>query len=191
MIMREFQRWLRVLLVAALASACAVQRPPAERALAAAEAAYANISSEAASVSPDSAAAVESALADARSMFANADFADVSQFAPGLMERIAALAQSLPGLREKLDADWKVLAETVPGAIAALDRKLEDFGQPPAGMPGRAQFDKAKLELGELRAAWANAEALAGTSLAKAVALADQVRYDAVRALTEFQQQGS
>ena len=185
------RRWLTVLLLALLVPACAVQKAPAEKALAAAEAAYARISAEAASLAPDSAAAVDAALASARALFASADFADVSQMAPGLMDRIDALAQSLPGLREKLDADWKVLTESVPGALAALERKLEDFGQPPAGMPGRAQFDKAMAELGDLRARWAEAESLAVTSLAKAVALADQVRHDAVRVLTEFQQQGS
>jgi len=184
-------RWLPVLLVATLVSACAVQRPAAERALAAAEAAFGKISAEAASVAPAAAAEVEAALANARTLFASADFADVTKMAPDLMERIDALAQSLPQERARLDAEWKVLLTTVPGAIAVLERKLEDFGQPPAGMPERTKFDNAMARLKDVRARWAEAESLAGTSLAKAVDLADQARLDAVSVLTEFQQQGS
>ncbi len=189
--MSGFMRWLTILLVASLVSGCAVQKPAAEKALAAAEAAYAKISAEAASVAPDQAAEVKAALASARALFASADFADVTQMAPALMERIDTLAQSLPGQRARLEADWKVLAESVPGAIAALDRKLEDFGQPPAGMPERAPFDAAMALLSDARTRWTEAESLSGTSLAKAVFLADQVRLDAVKVLTEFGQRGS
>ena len=187
----RLSRALPLLLVMAFLSACAVQKPPAEKALAAAEAAYAKISAEAASVAPEAAAEVESALASARALFASADYADVTKAAPGLMEQIETLAQSLPGERARLEADWKVLTEAVPGALAALDRKLEDFGQPPAGMPERERFDRAMAQLNDARTRWAEAESLFSTSLSKAVAQADQVRLDAVRTLTEFGQRGS
>lgn len=189
--MSRLMRWLPMLLMVAIIPACAMQKPAAEKALAAAEAAYANISAEAMSVAPDAAAEVEAALASARSQFASGDFAGVTKAAKSLLERIDTLAQSLPGQRAKLEADWKVLAESVPGALAALGRKLDDFGQPPAAMPERTQYDAAMAQLKDGRARWTEAESLSATSLAKAVALADQVRLDAVKALTEFQQRGS
>ena len=184
-------RWLPVLLTITLVPGCALQRSGAEKALAAAEAAYANISAEAKSVAPDAAAELETALASARAQFASGAFADVTKAAKDLLERIDTLAQSLPAERARLEADWKVLTEAAPGALAALDKKLEDFGQPPAGMPERTRFDAAAATLTDARARWAEAETLSATSLSKAVALGDQVRLDAVRALTEFGQQGS
>jgi hypothetical protein len=107
------------------------------------------------------------------------------------MEKIDTLAQSLPSQRAKLEADWKVLTEAVPGALTALGRKLEDFGQPPAGMPEREQYDHAMVQLKDARSRWAEAESFYSTSLSKAVAQGDQVRLDAVRILTEFGQRGS
>lgn len=189
--MPRCMRWLVMLLVVALVPGCAMDKPAAEKALAAAEAAYEKISAEAASVAPEAAAEVEAALANARALFASSDFAEVAKLGPDLMERIESLALSLPQERARLDADWRVLLTSVPGAIAALEQKLEDFGQPPAGMPERAQYDTAMARLNDVRARWAEAESLALSSLAKAVALADQARLDAVKALTEFGQRGS
>ena len=189
--MLKLIRWLPMLLVLALVPACALDKPASEKALAAAEAAYAKISVEAQSVAPEAAAEVEAALASLRALFASADYADVTKAAPGIMEKIDTLAQSLPAQRAKLEADWKVLTEAVPGALAALDRKLEAFGQPPAGMPERVQFDAAMAQLQDARTRWAEAESLSSTSLSKAVAQGDQVRLDAVRVLTEFGQRGS
>jgi hypothetical protein len=189
--MRKVLLWLPILLAVALVPACGIQKPAAEKALAAAEAAWAKISVEALSVAPDAAAEVEAALASARADLERGENKRVVKAAQALMERIDTLAQSLPGLREKLDADWKVLTESVPGALAAFDRKLQDFGQPPAGMPERAQYDSAMAQLKDAWTRWAEAESLSARNLAKAVALGDQVRLDAVRALTEFQQRGS
>ena len=189
--MSKLMRWLPVLLVLALAPACAMQKSAAEKGLTAAEAAYAKISVEALSVAPETAAEVEAELASLRSLFSSKDYANVAKAVPALMEKIDTLAQSLPAQRAKLEADWKVLTEAVPGALAALGGKLKDFGQPPAGMPERVQYDHAMLQLAEARARWAEAESLFGTSLSKAVAQGDQVRLDAVRILTEFGQQGS
>jgi hypothetical protein len=115
----------------------------------------------------------------------------VSKLAPDLLARIESLGRTLPEQRAKLEADWRVLAESVPGALGALAKKLEDHGQPPAGMPDRAQFDSARSRLDAARAKWAEAEALTSTNLSKAVAMADEVRLEAVAALTEFGQRGS
>lgn len=184
-------RWFPVLLLITLIPACAMQKSAAEKALAAAEAAYAKISVEALSVAPETAGEVEAELASLRALFGSKDYANVAKAVPALMEKIDTLAQSLPAQRAKLEADWKVLTEAVPGALTALGRKLEDFGQPPAGMPERVPYDRAMAQLQDARSRWAEAESLFGTSLSKAVAQGDQVRLDAVRILTEFGQRGS
>jgi hypothetical protein len=189
--MLKLMRWLPILLVVALVPACAMQKSAAEKALAEAEAAYAKISAEALSVAPETAAEVEAELASLRALFGSKDYANVAKAVPALLEKIDTLAQSLPAQRAKLEADWKVLTEAVPGALSALGRKLEDFGQPPSGMPERAPYDRAMVQLAEARVRWAEAESLFSTSLSKAVAQGDQVRLDAVRILTEFGQRGS
>jgi len=189
--MPRILRWLPVLLLVTLVPSCSMNKSAAEKALAAAEAAYAKISTEAKSVAPDAAAEVEAALGSARAQYANRDYAAATKAATDLLERIDTLAQSLPAERARLEADWKVLTEAVPGAIGALSKKLDDFGQPPAGMPERTLYDAAAATLKDARARWVEAESLSATSLSKAVALGDQVRLDAVRALTEFGQRGS
>lgn len=178
-------------LVVGILSSCGGGKAEATRALAATEVAYANISTEAASVAPERASEVESALAAARAALARGDHRAALAAAEELDGRVAELAAALPGLREQLEAQWKELGTSVPGAISALERKLTAFGQPPAGMPGRTQFDAATAGLNDARTRWTEAQALATTSLAKAVAMADEVRLDAVRLFTEFGQQGS
>ena len=178
-------------LLVALVSSCGGGKAEATRALAAAEAAYAIVSSEAASVAPERASEVESALSAARAALARGDHRAALAAAQELEGRVAELAAALPGLREQLESQWKELGTSVPGAISALENKLAAFGQPPAGMPGRTQFDAATAGLNDARTRWTEAQSLSTTSLAKAVAMADEVRLDAVRQLTEFGQQGS
>ena len=77
----------------------------------------------------------------------------------------------------------------MPGALAALDKKLDDFGQPPAGMPGRDKFDAATVALDRMRIQWAEAQTLgASGKLAQGVALATQVKDEAVKVITDFQE---
>ena len=189
--MARFMSVFSLLWMLALASGCGVQKPAAEQALLAAETAYAEISAEAQSVAPDGAAEVEQALTSARALFADGKFGDITQAAPELMTRIESLGRTLPEERARLEGEWQELAKAVSGSIATLERRLVDFGEPPAGMPERVRYDAARAKLEDVRKRWAEAEALSKTGLAKAVAQADQLRYDAANALTEFQQQGS
>jgi hypothetical protein len=184
--------WAVALVVGLVAWGCGGGKGSAEKALAEAEAAYAKIAVEARHVAPDEATHVEDGIASAKSQLAAHDYNAVLGAVPGIKASIAALEESLPGKREKLQAQWDELTRTVPNALASLDRKLRNFGRPPAGMAGRAEFDQATSRLGDLRQRWADAQELAKQeALAKAVAAADEVRLDAVKVFTEFGQSGS
>ncbi len=185
--MKRFLNWLPMLLLLALPG-CGADKQAAEKALSAAEAAYAQIAEQAQGLAPDQAQSIEAALAAARETLAKGDGKTALTAAQELQSRIRALTDELPALRQKLESDWSALAGAVPGALQAAQKKLDDFGRPPEAMPGRAQFDASTTQLTQLRQRWAEAESLAGAGkLAPAVAAGEQVRLDAVKLLTEFQ----
>ncbi len=186
--MKGLLRWLPLLMALLMVPACGGSKQAAVKALAAAETAYAGIAEEANNLAPDQAKDIETELAAAREDLAKGDTKAVLAAAADVQSKVKTLAEALPGLKTKLEADWKVLADTVPGALAALDKKLDDFGQPPAGMPGRDKFDAAVTQLDQLNTQWNEARTLATSGkLAQAIALGEQVKYEAVKVLTEFQ----
>lgn len=181
---------LPFLLIAMLAApGCGGARKGAATALAAAEAEYARIVEDVKNLAPDQNTEISAAFTSAHEALAKGEIATVVQAAKDLSSRIKTLAESLPGLRTQLEGDWKQLGSIVPGALAALDKKLDDFGQPPAGMPGRDKFDAATAALDRMRIQWAEAQTLgASGKLAQAVALATQVKDEAVKVITDFQE---
>ena len=74
------------------------------------------------------------------------------------------------------------------GSIASLKKKLDGFGRPPVGMPGRSQFDAATAALAPLGQQWEQAKSLfAAGKLADAVAKAQQIQADAVKMIADMQ----
>lgn len=188
--LKSMLRLLPFLLIAMLAApGCGGARKGAATALAAAEAEYARIVEDVKNLAPDQDTEISAAFTSAHEALAKGEIATVVQAAKDLSSRIKTLAESLPGLRTQLEGDWKQLGSIVPGALAALDKKLDDFGQPPAGMPGRDKFDAATAALDRMRIQWAEAQTLgASGKLAQAVALATQVKDEAVKVITDFQE---
>lgn len=188
--LKAMLRLLPFLLIAMLvAPGCGGAKKGAATALAAAEAEYAKIVEDVKNLAPDQNTEISAAFTSAHEALAKGEIATVVQAAKDLSSRIKTLAESLPGLRTQLEGDWKQLGSIVPGALAALDKKLDDFGQPPAGMPGRDKFDAATAALDRMRIQWAEAQTLgASGKLAQAVALATQVKDEAVKVITDFQE---
>ncbi len=188
--LKSMLRLLPFLLIAMLAApGCGGARKGAATALAAAEAEYARIVEDVKNLAPDQNTEISAAFTSAHEALAKGEIATVVQAAKDLSSRIKTLAESLPGLRTQLEGDWKQLGSIVPGALAALDKKLDDFGQPPAGMPGRDKFDAATAALDRMRIQWAEAQTLgASGKLAQGVALATQVKDEAVKVITDFQE---
>jgi len=186
--MKGLLRWLPLFLAVLMVPACGAQKKAAEQALSAAEAAYATISVQANNLAPDQAKEIEAAIADGKTKLAAGDIKGALSAAQDVQTHVKSLSEEFPTLQAKLDGDWKTLTVSVPGALAALDKKLQDFGRPPAGMPGRAGFDAASAKLSLLNTQWGEAKTLAeGGKLAQAVSLAEGVKDDAVQALTEMQ----
>ncbi len=188
--LKSMLRLLPFLLIALLvAPGCGAGKQGAAAALAAAEAEYAKIAADVKNLAPDQDSEISAAFTGAHEALAKGEVATVVQAAKDLSSRIKTLAESLPGLRAQLEADWKQLGAIVPGALAALDKKLDDFGQPPAGMPGREKFDAASVALDRMNIQWAEAQTLGASGrLAQAVALANQVKDEVVKVITDFQE---
>lgn len=185
--MKRLLRWSPMLLLLLMLPGCGGNKGAAEQALASADAAYGKISEQAQGLAPDQAQSIEAALVAAHETLAKGDGKAALAATQALESRIRALADELPALQTKLQSDWSALVSAVPGALAAAQKKLEDFGRPPEGMPGVAELDAASKQLAQLRLQWADAQSLAeGGKLAQAAAMGEQVRYDAVRLVTEF-----
>jgi len=171
-----------------LVSSCGTSRNAADSALSAAEKAYAGIRDQATNVAPDEAHGIESALAAARASFGRSEYKEAAEAAGLLETRIKTLADSLPSLTSKLEADWKTLADTVPGTLKTVQKKIDDFGKPPTGAPGRTQYDGAVAQLAQSKQQWAQADSLAAQGkLAQAVSLGEQVRTGVVSILNVLQ----
>lgn len=183
-------RWLPFLLIAMLAvPGCGGAKKGAATALAAAEGEYAKIVEAVKNLAPDQDTEITDAFTAAHEALAKGEYATVVQAAKTLTERIKTLGESLPGLRAQLEGDWKQLGTIVPGALAALDKKLEDYGQPPAGMPGREKYDAATAALDRLTGQWDEAKKLGDAGkLAAAVQLGNAVKDEAVKVITSFQE---
>jgi len=187
--MMRFARWLPLLMAMLLVPACAgMQKQAAQKAVSEAELAYAQIAEQARNIAPDQAQAIEAGIAGAKASLAKGDAQSATTAAKDVGEQIKTLSQQLPDLQAKLQADWSDLTTAAPGAIAALKKKLDDFGRPPAGMPGRVQFDAATAALAPLGQQWEQAQTLfTSGKLAEAVAKAEQVKADAVKMIADMQ----
>lgn len=186
--MVRLMRWLPLVMALLILPACGGPKKAAEQALTEAETAYGQIADQARNVAPDEATAIEAGIAAARASLAGGDFKSALADAKSLGERIKTLAEGLPAMQAKLQDDWKTLSTTVPGALAALKKKLADFGRPPAGMPGRARYDAASAQVAPLGQQWDEARSLfVSGKLAEACAKAEHVKSEAVRLITEMQ----
>ena len=157
--MSRLMRWLPVLLVLALVPACAMQKSAAEKALTAAEAAYAKHLGRSA----------ERRAGDGGRGGGRTGIPAGTLRKQGLRERGQGGTRAHGEDRTRWPSRCsrserssrpigRCLTEAAPGALTALGRKLEDFGQPPAGMPERAQYDQAMVQPQRMRALrWAEA----------------------------------
>ena len=188
--LKSMLRWLPIVLCAVLVlPGCGGGKKGAATALAAAEAEYAKIAEAVKNLAPDQDTEITAAFTAAHEALAKGEIATAAQAAKDLMSRIKTLGESLPGLRAQLEADWKQLGTIVPGALNALDKKLDDYGQPPAGMPGREKFDAASAALDRLSGQWDEAKKLGDAGkLAAAVQLGNAVKDEAVKVITSFQE---
>ena len=186
--MIRFARWLPLLVAVMLIPACGGPKKAAEKAISEAGLAFAQIAEQARNLAPDQAQAIEAGIAAAKASLANGDAKAALAAANEQGEKIKTLTEQLPALQAKLQDDWNTLNTTVPGALSALRKKLEDFGRPPANMPGRAQYDSTTAQVSPLSQKWDEARSLfVSGKLADAVAMAQAVKDEAVKLVAGMQ----
>src|ERR1051325_4297085 len=172
--MMRFSRWLPILMAVLMVPACGMRKQAAEKALT--------------DVELDEAQAIEAGIAAAKGELAKGNADAVLAAAKDLDAKVKTLAESLPDLQTKLQADWKDLTNSVPGALAMLRKKLDDLGRPPAGMPGREVFDATTAQLAPLGEKWDEATSLfVSGKLAQAVSMGGEVKGEVVKLITGLQ----
>ena len=144
-------------------AACASQKEPAEQALAAVEAKFKESGAEVQKYLPEKYAEIEKSVAGLRDSLANKDYGDV---VTGAAAAQAALKNAIGESRVKgaqmraaLESEWNDLATTMPGMVAAMDKKItSQRGKPPKGMTAD-EWKQTIADYDAARDAWSKASA--------------------------------
>jgi hypothetical protein len=167
-------------------AACASQKAPADAALKAAQQAYDAVKVDAAKYVPQEATDVEAAIGAAKASFDKGDYAAALTAAQALPARISALGSAIAAKKTELTTAWAALSAGLPQVIAAIQSRVDILSKSkklPAGIDAAA-FDSVKTGLSGLNQSLADATAAAnGGDVAKAMAMANDVKAQAVKAL--------
>lgn len=159
----------KAFVIAALAAlglglaACASQKEPAEKALAAVEEKFKESAAEVQKYLPDRYAELETTVASLRDSLAQEDYGDVVKGAAAAQD---SLKRAIADARVKraqtlaaMDTEWTELTNTMPAMIAAMDKKISSQrGRPPEGMT-RDAWKQTIAEYDAARDAWSKAAA--------------------------------
>lgn len=167
-------------------AACASQKAPADAAIKAAEQSYDAVKVDAAKYVPQEATDVEAAIGAAKASFDKGDYAAALTAAQALPARISALGSAIAAKKTELTTAWAALSAGLPQVIAAIQSRVDILSKSkklPAGIDAAA-FDGVKTGLAGLNQTMADATTAAnGGDVAKAVAMANDVKAQAVKAL--------
>lgn len=144
-------------------AACASQKEPAEQAFAALEAKFQESAAEIQKNLPERYSELESKVAGLKDSLAKESYGDVVK---GAAEAQDALKRAIADARvahaqnmAKLDTEWNDLVTTVPGMIAAMDKKItSQRGKAPKGMTAD-DWKKAIADYDAARDSWSKASA--------------------------------
>ena len=144
-------------------AACASQKEPAEQALAALETKFKESAAEIQKNLPERYAELETKVAGLKDSLAKESYGDVVK---GAAEAQDALKRAIADARvahaqnmAKLDTEWNELVTTVPGMIAAMDKKItSQRGKAPKGMTGD-EWKQTIADYDAARDAWSKASA--------------------------------
>lgn len=169
---------LAVFAVAILGLAgCASQKEPAEQALAAIEKTFTESGASIQQYLPERHAEVSASIASLRDSMSKKEYGDVVAQAASVQDALRrAVADSRikhAQMRVEMESEWTELTKTMPGMIAAVDKKIAAQGsRPPKGMAKDAwkttvqSYDAARdswsKAAGEITTATFEASVLAG-----------------------------
>jgi hypothetical protein len=172
--------------VLALLSACASEKAPAEQAIKAAEAAIAEVQTEAGKWLPDQARALQASLASVKDKFAKGDYKAVLVEAPALAGRAKEVAAAAAAKKVALTKTWEELSTGLPKMVDAVKARVDILSKSkklPANV-SKEKFEAAKAGLADATKGWEDATAaFKGGNVADAGAKADAVKKRTVEAL--------
>lgn len=190
--MKTLFRLLPLVLVAAVATSCAMQKAPAEAAIKAAEEALAAVASDAAKYVPDQFTGVNDAINAAKDAFAKGNYAEALTGAQELPGKIDALRDAVVAKKNELTAAWKDLSSGLPGMVDAIKSRVEMLSKSrrlPKDIDPVA-FDGAKKGLETIATVWTEAtSAFDAGDLVAAVTKANQVKSQAAQVMEVLKMQ--
>ncbi|GAC1696488.1 MAG: hypothetical protein PVS2B3_07580 [Steroidobacteraceae bacterium] len=186
--MKKQAAWLLASLAALIVVGCAGQKEPAEKALASAQSALANIHDAAQKYAPDQLQAVETQLAAVKDSLAKGDYKGVLAAAPALNTAISGLKDTADAKQKDAEAAaaqakdaWGPLSTDTPNMLAAIQSRVDILSKShrlPAGVT-KDGLASAKSGLDSMKAAWTDASSAASsgdytTAVSKAQAIKAQ-----------------
>jgi hypothetical protein len=186
--MNKHSTWLLATLAAVLMFGCAMDKGPAEQAVASAETSLAAVRDMAQKYVPDQLQAVETQLGTVKDSLAKGDYKAVLAAAPALTTAIGQLKDAAAQKQAEAEAaankakeDWGPLSADVPKTVASIKSRVDELSKSrhlPKGVTKQA-LDSAKSGLTTMDSTWTDASnaATSGdfvTAVSKAQAVKDQ-----------------
>jgi hypothetical protein len=169
-------------MAAIMLAACAGQKEPAQKLIGDIESTVTAASSEAAKYVPDQLTDVQAKLGDLKASYDKQDYAAVVTGAPAVLSAAQTLATAAAAKKDEvlkgLNDEWTGLAASLPGAVTALQSRIDFLGKK-ANKKAAAgiDLDAAKAGLTDTTSLWSKAQAaFAAGNLDEAVSTAKDVK---------------
>lgn len=153
--------------VAMLASGCAQQRGPANKALEAVEDSLKNVRDDAQKYAPDGLKSVEAQLKNLKQSFDDKHYDNVLAGTPSLQKAVDSLAAAVNAGKAQHRAavaaaktEWEGLNTEVPRLVDAIQARVDELSKKkrlPFGV-SKDEFDGAKAGLESIKTTWADAK---------------------------------
>lgn len=144
-------------------AACASQKEPAEKALAAVEAKFKESAAEIQKYLPERHAEIEAGIASLRESMSNESYgtvvAEAGKVQDSLKRAIGESRVRRAQLVVEMESEWDEMSKTMPAMVTAMDKKItSQRGRPPKGMTGD-EWKQTIAEYDAARDAWGKAAA--------------------------------
>jgi hypothetical protein len=177
--MHQPRKALAALAVVSLVLSASCNKGPAQEALAEADRALAAAQPDLERYVPEELAEIESATADARSLFGEGRYTEALRVAQDLPMKIQLAAGAAAVVRNEMAGSWKEISATVPGLVQAITAKVTELdaaNRLPKGVDAAA-FAAARADLESVTRAWSEATAaFQGGDVPRAVRTARDVQ---------------
>jgi len=180
--LRSVSRYALVSMAAIILAACAGQKEPAQKLITEIEATVTAASTEAAKYVPDQLADVQSKLGALKASFAKQDYAAVVTGAPAVLSAAQGLATAAAAKKDEilkaLNDEWTSLAGTLPGAVTAIQDRIDLLGKKSSRkLAAGVDLAAAKSGLSDAASLWSKAQAaFAAGNMDEAVSTAKDVK---------------